>query len=223
MTRDGFECMNCLEPSERKAVELRDQFGLEDFSSVDLSGLFDVRIEQGDVYAVQLDGPEREKKRYDVYREQETLVIEYKNEDKFFWKKNLFDEDKVKITITMPDLKELDVKGAGKLNFHGFREQDIEIKLTGAVNGEGDIYSENMTIDLTGASTLELRGSGQFMEANLTGACGLRAYNYEVNHAIIEAHGASSAKVFVTNKLEIDKGVASSVSHRGEPEVITRN
>jgi phage shock protein PspC (stress-responsive transcriptional regulator) len=223
MTRDGFECTNCLEPSERKAVELRDQFGLEDFSSIDLSGLFDVRIEQGDVYAVQLDGPEREKKRYDVYREQETLVIEYKNEDKFFWKKDLFDEDKVKITITMPDLKELDVKGAGKLTFQGFREQDIEIKLTGAVNGEGDIYSENLTIDLTGASTLELKGSGQFMEANLTGACGLRAYNYEVNHAIVEAHGASSAKVFVTNKLEIDKGVASSVSHRGEPEVITRN
>ncbi len=223
MTRDGFECMNCLEPSERKSVELSDQFGLENFSSVDLSGLFDVRIEQGDVYAVQLDGPEKEKKRYDVYREQETLVIEYKNEDKFFWKKDLFDDDKVKITITMPELKELDVKGAGKLDFHGFREQDIEIKLTGAVNGEGDIYSENLTIDLTGASTLELKGSGQFMEANLTGACGLRAYNYEVNHAIVEAHGASSAKVFVTNKLEIDKGVASSVSHRGEPEVITRN
>jgi phage shock protein PspC (stress-responsive transcriptional regulator) len=223
MTRDGFECINCQEPSERKAVELRDQFGLEDFSSVDLSGLFDVRIEQGDVYAVQLDGPEKEKKRYDVYREQETLVIEYKNEDKFFWKKDLFDDDKVKITITMPELKELDVKGAGKLDFQGFREQDIEIQMTGAVNGEGDIYAENLTVDLTGASTLELKGSGQFMEANLTGACGLRAYNYEVNHAIVEAHGASSAKVFVTNKLEIDKGVASSVSHRGEPEVIRRN
>jgi phage shock protein PspC (stress-responsive transcriptional regulator) len=223
MTRDGFECVNCLEPSERKAVELRDQFGLREFSSVDLSGLFDMRIEQGDVYAVQLDGPEREKKRYDVYRDQETLVIEYRNEDKFFWKKDLFDADKVKITITMPELKELNVKGAGKVIFDGFREQDLELQLTGAVNGEGNIHAENLTIDLEGASTLELRGSGQFMEANLTGACGLRAYNYEVNHAIVEAHGASSAKVFVTNRLEIDKGVASSISHRGEPEVITRN
>jgi hypothetical protein len=223
MTRDGFECVNCLEPSERKAVELRDQFGLREFSSVDLSGLFDMRIEQGDVYAVQLDGPEREKKRYDVYRDQETLVIEYKNEDKFFWKKDLFDADKVKIIITMPELKELNIKGAGKVIFDGFREQDLELQLTGAVTGEGNIHAENLTIDLEGASTLELRGSGQFMEANLTGACGLRAYNYEVNHAIVEAHGASSAKVFVTNRLEIDKGVASSISHRGEPEVITRN
>jgi phage shock protein PspC (stress-responsive transcriptional regulator) len=223
MTRDGFECVNCTEPSERKVAELNDQYGLKDFTSVDLSGLFDVRIEQGDVFAVQMDGPESEKKRYEVYREQETLVIEYKNKDKFFWKKDLFDDDKVKITITMPELKELNVQGAGKLKFGGFRSQDIEIKLSGALTGDGDIYAENLTVELTGASTLELKGDGQFMEANLTGACGLRAYNYEVNHAIVEAHGASSAKVFVTSKLEIDKGVASSVSHRGDAEVITRN
>jgi phage shock protein PspC (stress-responsive transcriptional regulator) len=223
MTRDGFECVNCTEPSERKVAELNDQYGLKDFNSVDLSGLFDVRIEQGDVFAVQMDGPEKEKARYEVYRDQETLVIEYNNKDKFFWKKDLFDDDKVKITITMPELKELTVQGAGKLRFDGFHEQDTEIQLTGAVNGEGDIYAENLTVELTGASTLELKGSGQFMEANLTGACGLRAYNYEVNHAIVEAQGASSAKVFVTSKLEIDKGVASSVSHRGDAEVITRN
>lgn len=223
MTKDGFECVNCSEPSERKIAELNDQYGLKDFKSLDLSGLFDVRIEQGDVFAVQMTGSESEKKRYEVYLDQETLVIEYKNKDKFFWKKDLFDDDKVKITITMPELKELSVQGAGKLKFDGFRSQDIEVKLTGAVNGDGDIYAENLTVELTGASTLELKGEGQFLEANLTGACGLRAYNYQVNHAIVEAQGASSAKVFVTNKLEIDKGVASSVSHRGDPEVITRN
>ncbi len=223
MTRDGFECVNCSEPSERKSIELNDQYGLKDFRAVDLSGFFDVRIEQGDVFAVQLNGSEREKKRYEVYREQETLVIDYKNKDKFFWKKDLFDDNKVKITITMPELKELHVQGAGKLRFGGFRSQDIEIKLTGAMNGEGDINADNLTVELTGASTLELKGDGQFMEANLTGACALRAYNYKVNQAIVEAHGASSAKVFVTNKLEIDKGVASSVSHRGDAEVIRRD
>jgi hypothetical protein len=223
MTEDGFECMNCLEPSEQKAIKLRDQYGLEDFDAVNLSGLFDVKIEKGDVYAVELTGPENEKKRYKVYRDQTTLVVDYNEKNKFFWKRDFFDEDKMKLTITMPELKELHIKGAGKLKFSGFREQDLEIKLVGAVNGEGDFYSENLTIDMDGASTLELKGNGNFMEASVVGACGLRAYNYEVNHAIIEAKGASSAKVFVNRKLEIDKGVASSVSHRGDPEVIDRN
>jgi phage shock protein PspC (stress-responsive transcriptional regulator) len=223
MTKNGFECVNCTEPSERKAIQMRDQFGLENFNAVDLSGLFDVEIEKGEVFAVEMNGPDKEKKRYKIFLDQETLVVEYNNKDKSFWKKDIFDIEKVKITITMPELKELTIQGAGKLRFDGFREEDLELNLAGAINGEGDIYSENLTISLTGASTLELKGSGQFMEANLVGACGLRAYNYEVNHAIVEAHGASSAKVFVTNKLEIDKGAASSVSHRGDPEVIQRN
>ena len=223
MTTDGFECVDCSEPSKRKSLELSDQFGLSDFSSLDLSGLFDIRIEQGDAFAVQLDGPEKEKSRYKVYQDQETLVIEFNDKSKTFWTKDFFDDDKVKVRITMPELKELRVQGAGKLRFEGFHETDTEIKLTGAINGEGDLYAENLSITLTGVSTLELKGNGKFMNADLTGACSLRAYNFEVNHAIVEAEGASSAKVFVTHKLEIDKGVASSVSHRGNAEVIRRN
>jgi phage shock protein PspC (stress-responsive transcriptional regulator) len=223
MTKEGFECLNCSEPTERKRIQLRDQFGLKDFTTIDLSGLFNVRIERGDVYAVQLTGNEREKKRYSVYLDQQTLVVEYNDKRNFFWKRDLFDDDKVKITITLPHLEELKIKGAGELKVLGFDEQDIEIKLAGAIEGDGDFRAENLTLELTGASIMELRGRGNFLEANLTGACGLRAYNYEVSQAIVEAHGASSAKVFVTDRLEIDKGVASSVSHRGDPEVINRN
>ena len=179
--------------------------------------------DRADVYAVQLTGNEREKKRYSVYLDQQTLVVEYNDKRNFFWKRDLFDDDKVKITITLPHLEELKIKGAGELKVLGFDEQDIEIKLAGAIEGDGDFRAENLTLELTGASIMELRGRGNFLEANLTGACGLRAYNYEVSQAIVEAHGASSAKVFVTDRLEIDKGVASSVSHRGDPEVINRN
>lgn len=223
MTNDGFECVNCTEPSERKQIELKDQYGLTEFNTVDMSGIFDVKIQQGDVFAVELKGTDSEKKRYDVYKEGETLVIEYNDKREFFWKRNFLEDDKIKIFITMPDLKELKAKGAGDLDIVGFREDDVELKLAGAISGEGDFESNNLTIELTGASNIELKGSGDFMEANLTGACTLRAYNYEVKHAIIEANGACSAKVFATEKLEIEKGIASSVSHRGEPTVIERN
>jgi phage shock protein PspC (stress-responsive transcriptional regulator) len=223
MTKSGFECLNCTEPLEKKKIELRDQFGLVDFTVVDLSGFFDVSIEQGEAFAVELSGSEKEKKRYQLTRENETLVIEYNDKSQFFWKRDLFEDDKVKITITMPELKEMKAKGAGNLKLNGFREEDIEVELTGAITGVGDFESQNLTIELNGASSLELKGQGDFMEANMNGACTLKAYNYEVKHAIIEANGACSAKVSVTEKLEIDKGIASSVSHRGDPQVIERN
>ncbi len=223
MTDRGFECINCERPTEAKSLSLRDQYGLRDFKRVDLSGLFDVEIDKGDVYAVELDGTTKEKNRYDVYLSGETLVIDFDDEKNVFWKKDIFKEDKVKIKITMPNLEDLKIKGAGKLSFRGFEQDDLEINILGAVEAEGEISAQNLTVDLTGASTLELKGRGRFMEATATGASSIKAYNYEVNEAIVEARGASSARVFVTDKLEVTKGIASSVSHRGDPQVIERN
>ena len=122
----------------------------------------------------------------------------------------------------MPELRELDVTGAGKLRFNGFEQDEMDIKLTGAVKADGEVDAKTLNIELTGASFLDISGSGKFMDADIVGASGLRAYGYEVEHCIVEAHGASSAKVNVTDILEINKGIASSVTHKGNPEVIKR-
>lgn len=223
MTERGFECTDCSHPTESQSIRLRDQFGLSDFNRVDISGLFSIEISQGDDYAVELEGNSNTKDHYEVYVSGETLVVDFDDDRNFFWKRELFDVDKVKIKITMPSLDELKVTGAGDLFVRGFNEEDAEIKLLGAVEGEGDFSANNLTINLTGASSLELKGNGNFLEVNAVGASALRAYNYEVEEAIVEAHGASTARVFVTRKLEITKGLASSVSHRGDPEIIRRN
>lgn len=222
MTRRGMECTTCEDYRKDMSEATRDQYGLRDFSSVDLEGIMDVHITQGD-FAVELNGPEDEKRNYKIYVDGETLVVDYKTKNKLFWKKNIIDESEMELNITMPSLEKLNARGAGKLNFRGFNEDEVEINLLGAIAADGDISARSLTIEMTGASFLDLNGNGTFLEADITGASGLRAYGYEVNEAIIEAHGASTAKVFVKERLEITKGIASNVSHRGEPEVIERN
>jgi phage shock protein PspC (stress-responsive transcriptional regulator) len=222
MTRQGMECVSCEETKRAYSESARDQYGLRDFNSLDIEGLMDVRLAQGDDFAVELNGPESEKRKYDLYVDGETLVIDYENNKKFFWNNHLSD-DEMELIITMPHLRKIDMRGAGKVNFRGFDEEDLEIKLLGAVVADGQLNARNLDISMTGASMLDLNGTGNFMEADITGACGIRAYGFEVNHAIIEAHGASTAKVFVNERLEIDKGIASNVSHRGDCEVINRN
>ena len=238
MTEKGCECISCPNDESNPENEIdndesngpstaelgsRDQYGLKDFNSVDLNGIFKATIRKGDSYSVRMEGNEPTKKHYNVYLDGETLVIDYDDDRKFFWKGNLLDEDDLRITIITPSLTELNVRGAGKVEIRGFEEEEMEIKLLGAVVAEGDFSARNLNIDLTGASSLDLKGSGNFMEANITGASGLKAYGYEVERAVIEAHGASTAKVNATETLEITKGIASSVSHRGNPEIIKRN
>lgn len=219
MTTSGLECITC-EKSSSSIKNYRNN-ELTNFESVEISGLFDIRIERGDDYSVELVGSNSQKQHYDLYIENKTLVIDYDNDhERFFWENNLFEDDKVTINITMPHLRDLDVKGAGKLKFRNFKESDVEIKLTGAVVADGRLDVSTLDIDITGASFLDLEGRGTFMEAKITGASGLRAYQYEVDRAIIEANGASSAKVNVNESLEISQSFASNVSHRGNARVI---
>ena len=163
------------------------------------------------------------KERYNVYVDGETLVISFDDKRKFFWSNKFWsDADEIQIKITMPSLKDLSVSGAGKVSFKGFEETEMDLELTGAVVAEGDINADNLNVDLTGASFLDLKGSGNYLEADISGASGLRAFSYEVEHAVVEAHGASTAKVNVTATLEMSSGVASNISHRGNPEVIKK-
>ncbi|MCB0493013.1 MAG: PspC domain-containing protein [Cyclobacteriaceae bacterium] len=219
MTESGLECITC--EKSNKPSKITNESELTDFESVELSGLFDVRIERGDNYSVEVIGSNGQKEHYHIYTENKTLVIDYDNDhETFFWENSLFEDDKITINITMPHLRDLEAKGAGKLKFRNFKESDVEIKLTGAVIADGKLDVSTLDIDITGASFLDLEGQGSFMEAKITGASGLRAYQYEVDRAIVDANGASSAKVNVNESLEISQSFASNVSHKGDARVI---
>lgn len=221
MTKSGLECATCEGYNGRKGAG--SSLGLSNFESIELSGLFDVRIEKGDHYNVEVVGSDNQKSHYELYTENRTLVIDYDNgHEHFFWKNRSLEDGKITIYITMPHLRDIDARGAGKLRFRDFSESDVEIKLSGAVDADGRLDANTLDLDLAGASNLELEGRGTFMEAKLTGASGLRAYQYEVDRAMVEAKGASSAKVFVNESLEIDQGFASQVSHKGNARV-TKN
>jgi phage shock protein PspC (stress-responsive transcriptional regulator) len=223
----GLKCVSCPEESQPDKTTYnsatgKDEFGLRDFNSVDMKGLFDVRIQRGDNYAVEMTGSERAKKHYTLSVEGETLVIDY-DDNREFWKKGFDNETKIRLIITMPTLRDLDAKGAGDVKIRGFDEDEMDISLLGAVVAEGEFNVRSLDVNMTGATQLELKGQGNFLEADITGASGLKAYGFETKSARIEAHGASTARVYVTESLEISKGIASTVSHRGDPEVIREN
>ncbi len=222
ITTEGLQCISCsnnlvLGRSEESSLPVNDELGLSDFNSVDLTGILDVHLERGDNYAVRMDGAESIKKHYRFSVDGETLVVKYENDGHSFWKRNFSDNSKLKITITMPSLRKLEAKGAGEIKFRGFDEDEVDIELLGAVQAEGQLHARVINIDMTGATQLELQGNGDEMEADITGACQLKAYHYEVKNATIEARGASSAEVLVTETLDEKKGIASSISHRGNP------
>ena len=223
MTERGFECINCTEPTESKTIQLNDQFGYKDFNEIEIAGIFDMVIRKAEEFSVQLDGPDAEKRKYEVSVSGETLEIKYRTRKKNYWDKGFDIDDKVKINITLPSLKKLKIKGAGEFVMRGFEEEAMDISLLGAMTGEAIIDAHNLTLDMAGPMVLELEGHGRLLQAEVTKMSQLKANRYEVEDAVVEAKGMARARVNALHSVEIDTDVISSVKYQGNPEVIKRN
>ncbi len=223
MTDHGFECTNCSEPTETKQLQLNDQYGFKDFNEIEMTGIFDLVIARGDAYSVQLDGPQKEKRKYEVDANGETLEIRYRSRSNTFWEKGFDLEDRVKINITLPHLTKLKIKGAGQFRIRGFDEEEMDITLLGAMTGDADLRARNLTLDLAGPMVLQLDGEGHFLNAEVKKLSQLKAGQYQVEDAVIEAKGMGRARVNATQSVDIDTDAVSSVKYVGEPRVTRRD
>lgn len=228
MTPTGLECITCpekeIDEEDFSTDQLSERNDLRDFDELDLSGVFDVTVRNGDNYSVEFVGPQEEKDKYKVYRTGETLVIDFEGKKNFDFNLKDVDMDEVRINITMPRLERLEAAGYGSIRFDQLRDtEELEIDIQGPVKVRGDLNTNNLNINLSGSSEAELSGRANSLNADVKFASVLKAYNLEVVEAIIEVNGASSAKVNVRETLEMEEGIASDIDYRGNPRIIKRD
>lgn len=213
-TADGLTCVSC--PVPEAAPDAANTEPDDEITQVEIDGLFDLEITRGDKYALEIDGSESEKAKYRVEHHGSTVVIDYDNNHEFS-ADDLLKE--VKIRLTLPALESLSAQGKGDVRFTGFRSERLNIEFSGKISGHGDLEALDLTLDLSGACDLDLKGNGHSMHADLSGLSSLEAYRFTTKDASVDVSGASSAKVNVTEHLQIDKDFVSKVEYRGNPEV----
>jgi phage shock protein PspC (stress-responsive transcriptional regulator) len=226
MTEDGITCQTCPkeENSDTEDDDASDDFGLSDFDELDIRGLFDVHIMAGDEYAVELVGSGDEKDKYEIYKRGETLVVEYEDGTRQFDREKMMpDMNEIRLNITMPNLARIEAEGFGSIKFDEFTCDNLAIDLRGPVKLRGYLNAHNLAVNLTGKAEADLSGEVNNLNAELEFASSLKAYNLEASDAVVEATGASFAKVNVSNTLTMEEGLASDIDYRGDPQIIKRD
>lgn len=219
MTPDGLKCINCgTGEGESESVS-----SLSNFRSVEISGKFDLRIKQGDTYEVEFIRGDKSREQYDIRVDGETLVIDYVNDDKVHWEDweaRRFSIDEMDIVVTVPALEKVEANGLGTIRLEDIKTPTLEIETRGPVTVKGNIDANDFRLRLTGKGAAELSGQVGNMNAEVMFASKLRAFDLVAKKAFVEVGGASSAKINVTETLEMDEGVASDIDYRGNPEVL---
>ncbi|MFN2127344.1 MAG: GIN domain-containing protein, partial [Anaerolineales bacterium] len=118
-----------------------------------------------------------------------------------------------------PELESVEFSGAAKSRIHGFDQHNMDINLSGASVTEMDVSLTEANIDMEGVSRLILSGSGEQLEARVSGASSLDAADYVVDYAVINVSGASKARVHAVKELNIDAAGGSSVRYQGDPMI----
>ena len=170
-----------------------------------------------------------------------TLIIRMANNNRWW---NWSDDDyKTKAYVSVKELYALTGSGATNIKIiNGLKAEKLKINLSGASDLKGEIKAGTLLTDLSGASSIkasiranafsakgsgassfEVTGTGDDLLVDVSGACSVKMYEYFVKGASVEASGASSVKVNVSDMLKVHATGASSIDYKGAASIKDMN
>ncbi|HOI31465.1 MAG: DUF2807 domain-containing protein [Bacteroidales bacterium] len=186
------------------------------FTSLDISGAFEVFLVQGSTTEVVVEADE------DIIDRIITKVDDH--ELNIYLKGTVRSFKKMKVYITFNELEGIDLSGAVQLTGgNNLQFNRLDLELSGACDVAFDLEAQIIDLDLSGASKLKLNGNVENIKAECSGASKLHLVDLKAAHIDFDSSGASTAEFWVTESLNVDGSGASNVRYKGEPKTLNVN
>ncbi|WKN42496.1 PspC domain-containing protein [Tunicatimonas pelagia] len=226
-TQDGLKCISCEEEEAdepnaeidslksfiNKAGGESYRLGLRDFESVEVRGPFRVQISPSEEYLVDVIPNDMPLSRMKANVEDGRLVIYYNGSY------NQRNSQVYDLSISLPTLQQLKLKGDTRATVTAFSEQDLDVDLSGSAQLTAEVSGVRTKVAMTGDSEAELSGKTQLLNTELGGSSLLKAFKLNTDTARVESRAASEAQLYVSEKIEADISGAGRVEYQGDPEV----
>jgi len=182
------------------------EFSVSEFSKVDASHAFEVKISVGEKTSVKIETDENLLKYVKVYVKNNTLYLDVEN--------NVNVNGNMRAIISTPNLNEVDLSGACKIDVVGIESNTFSIDMSGACKGTFSGSTEILDIDLSGATkinSVELKAKNVTLDVSGASKCSV----YSSESLFIEASGASKIVIYGDpSKIETDLSGASSITSK---------
>jgi hypothetical protein len=166
------------------------------FSSVDVSGAYEVEIVCQKSPGIVIEGDDNILPLVKTYVENNTLYV--RSEHGFNVKQP------IKVRITTADLQGVSSSGASNITLEGVKNEQLVIETTGASKIDAAGETRSLEIESSGASKVDVRD--------------LRAERVKVSLS-----GAGYANVYASEEVNAHVSGASSVTYYGEPKVVNKS
>lgn len=187
-------------------AELRE---LGDFHSVQVSGLVEVYLSQGDQPGVAVSAKTAEAR--------EGIQTRVRNGVLSISGGGLLREGKTRAYVGVRTLEKLAVSGTSNVIVTGeITGDELLIDLSGASDFEGAVNVNALRLRLSGASDADVRGRAGDLNVKVTGASHVRGYGLACDNCLVSGSGASEIKLTVNNVVNAELSGATSIHYKGE-------
>lgn len=186
------------------------------FDEVEVDGALDVYISQGDMKPVRIEGDENLIPYIEIVEEGDRIKLRTRNNV------NLNFTEDIKVYITAPQYRSIDVGGASKITGQTAidNNQNLSLKLSGASEVTIVVDAPEIQSDLSGSSTLNVKGKTKEFNLETSGASKARCFNLLSENTFAHVSGAGDAEVYASVKLDAQVSGAGNVKHKGNAKSI---
>lgn len=184
---------------------------------VELSGVGELTITQGDVPALSVTADDNILPLLETETSGRKLTLRTKSDY------SLRTKTKIAYALTVPNLEQLTVSGAGNARAEKLTGDRLAVRLSGAgtVTLREDSH-KSLTLTLSGAGHATLGGTAESVTLKVSGAGDIDAASLQAKAADVQVSGAGTVRLWATDELKARVSGAGGVRYKGSPKVEPR-
>lgn len=190
------------------------QRAAKDFHAISISNAFNVYLTQGSEEAVAVSASDpKYADMIQVEVRNGILFIDLKK-NSWRWMKG---NKKLKAYISFKDIDKIDISGASDVYIQGsIRSNELKIDLSGASNLKGMVETKKMVANVNGASDMKLTGRADELTVDAGGASKFQGIDLVSEFCKARATGASDIRITVNKELSAQASGASDIKYKGQ-------
>ena len=198
------------------------------FNALQISGPFDVYIEQGNTESVTYKAPKDVLDRILTEVEGHTLHISNRH-DNWGWGANSWWSDKswwrhhakIVVNITVKDLNSIKVSGSGGAFFdRGLATNSLKLMVRGSGSMHGKINVKELESRISGSGNIRLTGAAGSSTLNVSGSGNFIAGDLVTSSSIVRVSGSGNAKINANDKVVAGVSGSGDVRYTGEAKSV---
>lgn len=190
-----------------------EELNVSSFRGIELRISGKVYVKQGNIQRVVIEAPRRLIEELDLGVRDGVWEIETDRCVRY-------DDDDLRIFITVPDIRSLRVAGSGDIiSDNTLVIDDLDLSISGSGTIDAAVDADDINAKISGSGDIYLEGVADVLDFIVSGSGDYRTFNLDARAAKISISGSGDAEVRVSNNLDVRISGSGDVRYKGNPSV----